>query len=65
MIQMPFCEENFLSIIAQNDILKRTGQIKKLELEDLFNEFQNYKNGKVIIFCRIYYRKPLPFRPLS
>jgi hypothetical protein len=38
MNEMSFCKENFLYIIAQNDILKKANQKKKLELENLFME---------------------------
>ncbi len=49
--------ENFLSVIAQNDILKKANHKKELKFNNLFNEFQNYKNGKVINFVRYFYLK--------
>ena len=55
MNEISFCMENFLSIIAQNDILKKANHKKKLEFDNLFNDFQNYKNGKVINFVRYFY----------
>jgi hypothetical protein len=48
MSQLTFSKQSFLLIKSENEDLKRDYRQSKLELNDLYSEFQSYKTGKVI-----------------
>ena len=50
MNELPFSQANFDLIKIENEELKLKNQQIKLVLDDLYNEFQIYKNGKVFFY---------------